>query len=74
MGARTEITGWRFIRSAREVTETVRGPTGAQVKLAGGKFVSYDQAKGGMSYCSAQDPRLHFGLAAHDKVDSIEID
>jgi hypothetical protein len=35
--------------------------------------VSYDQAKGGMSYCSAQDPRIHFGLGEHTKVDTLEI-
>ena len=55
-------------------TRSNRDGTGAHVKLTAGDLVSYDQAKGGMSYCSAQDPRLHFGLAAHDKVDSIEID
>jgi len=29
--------------------------------------------KGGMSYCSAQDPRIYFGLGSHAKVDSLEI-
>jgi enediyne biosynthesis protein E4 len=63
---------WLEIRLAG--THSNRDGTGARVKLTTGNFVSYDQAKGGMSYCSAQDPRLHFGLEAHDKVDSIEID
>jgi hypothetical protein len=26
-----------------------------------------------MSYCSAQDPRIHFGLGPHAKVDTLEI-
>ncbi len=26
-----------------------------------------------MSYCSAQDPRLFFGLGPHDKVDTLDI-
>ena len=26
-----------------------------------------------MSYCSAQDPRIFFGLGAHARVDSLEI-
>ena len=26
-----------------------------------------------MSYCSAQDPRIHFGLGEHAKVDTLEI-
>ena len=55
-------------------TRSNRDDTGAHVKLTAGHFVSYDQTKGGMSYCSAQDPRLHFGLAAHEKIDAIEID
>ena len=33
----------------------------------------YDQRKGGMSYQSAQDPRLHFGLGQWSSVDSLEI-
>jgi hypothetical protein len=28
---------------------------------------------GGLSYCSAQDPRILFGLGAQAKVDSLEI-
>jgi len=35
--------------------------------------VSYDQAKGGTSYCSSQDPRILFGLGTQAKVDSLEI-
>ena len=26
-----------------------------------------------MSYCSAQDPRVHFGLGTHAKIDTLEI-
>jgi hypothetical protein len=55
-------------------TKSNRDGNGAFLKLTAGDFRSYDQVKGGMSYCSAQDPRLHFGLAARDKIDSIEID
>jgi hypothetical protein len=33
----------------------------------------YDQRKGGMSYQSAQDPRLHFGLGPRSNVAAIEI-
>ena len=35
--------------------------------------MSYDQAKGGMSYCSARDPRIYFGLGKHARVDTLEI-
>jgi len=50
-----------------------RDGTGARLKIVAGDFTSYDQAKGGMSYCSAQDPRIYFGLGSHSKVDSLEI-
>jgi hypothetical protein len=50
-----------------------RDGIGASLKLTAGDFTSYDQAKGGMSYCSAQDPRIYFGLGRHDHVDSIVI-
>ena len=54
-------------------TRSNRDGVGALVKLTAGTFASYDQAKGGMSYCSAQDPRLHFGLGSHASIDSIDI-
>jgi enediyne biosynthesis protein E4 len=54
-------------------TKSNRDGIGARLKLTAGDFVSYDQAKGGMSYCSAQDPRIYFGLGQHGRVDSIEI-
>jgi hypothetical protein len=50
-----------------------RDGIGASLKLTAGDFTSYDQAKGGMSYCSAQDPRIYFGLGKHDHVDSLVI-
>jgi hypothetical protein len=46
---------------------------GARVKLVAGDLTLYDQRKGGMSYQSAQDPRLHFGLGSRTMVDRIEI-
>ncbi len=54
-------------------TKSNRDAIGAALRLVAGEFVSYDQAKGGMSYCSAQDPRIHFGLGAHAKIDALEI-
>jgi enediyne biosynthesis protein E4 len=50
-----------------------RDGIGAALKLTAGDFTSYDQMKGGMSYCSAQDPRIYFGLGKHDKVDTLTI-
>jgi len=54
-------------------TRSNRDGVGARVKLVAGDLVLYDQRKGGMSYASAQDPRLHFGLGKRDSVDSIEV-
>ncbi len=54
-------------------TKSNRDGVGARVKLTAGDLVLYDQRKGGVSYQSAQDPRLHFGLGTRTKIDSIEI-
>jgi hypothetical protein len=54
-------------------TKSNRDGVGARVKVSSGTLVLYDQRKGGMSYQSAQDPRLHFGLEQRTKVDAIEI-
>jgi enediyne biosynthesis protein E4 len=54
-------------------TKSNRDGLGAKLKLTAGGFVSFDQAKGGMSYCSAQDSRIYFGLGPKTKVDSLEI-
>jgi enediyne biosynthesis protein E4 len=54
-------------------TKSNRDGVGARVKVSAGKLVLYDQKKGGMSYQSAQDPRLHFGLGQRANVDLLEI-
>jgi hypothetical protein len=54
-------------------TRSNRDGVGARVKLTAGNLIQYDQKKGGMSYQSAQDPRLHFGLGSYTQVDSLEL-
>jgi enediyne biosynthesis protein E4 len=54
-------------------TKSNRDGVGARVKVTAGDLSVYDQKKGGMSYQSAQDPRLHFGLGEHAQVDAVEI-
>ncbi|HKV29246.1 MAG TPA: CRTAC1 family protein [Candidatus Acidoferrales bacterium] len=54
-------------------TRSNRDGVGARVKVSAGNLVLYEQRKGGMSYQSAQDPRLHFGLGTHVGVDAAEI-
>jgi hypothetical protein len=46
---------------------------GARVKVTAGDLVQHEQKKGGMSYQSAQDPRLHFGLGRNAQLDAVEI-
>lgn len=54
-------------------TKSNRDGVGARVKITSGKLVLFGQKKGGMSYQSAQDPRLHFGLGPRRKIDSLEV-
>src|ERR1700690_1337464 len=54
-------------------TQSNRDGVGARLKVSAGDLILYDQRKGGMSYQSAQDPRLHFGLGPHSRVDTVEI-
>jgi enediyne biosynthesis protein E4 len=54
-------------------TKSNRDGVGARVKVTAGDLILHDQRKGGMSYQSAQDPRLHFGLGGHTMVDAVEI-
>ena len=50
-----------------------RDGRGAALKLVSEGFVEYRQAQGGMSYMSAHDPRIHFGLGQRKTVESLEI-
>jgi enediyne biosynthesis protein E4 len=54
-------------------TQSNRDGVGARLKLTAGDLTLTDQRKGGMSYQSAQDPRLHFGLGKRTAVDRLEI-
>jgi hypothetical protein len=54
-------------------TKSNRDAVGARIRVTAGELILYDQRKGGMSYQSAQDPRLHFGLGTQSKIDAIEI-
>jgi hypothetical protein len=54
-------------------TKSNRDGIGASLKLTSEGFVQVEQAKGGMSYMSASDPRIHFGLGKRTKIESLEI-
>jgi hypothetical protein len=54
-------------------TKSNRDGIGASLKLTSEGFVQVEQAKGGMSYMSASDPRIHFGLGKRATIASLEI-
>jgi len=54
-------------------TKSNRDGIGTALKLVSEGFTQYQQAKGGMSYMSASDARVHFGLGQRMTVQSLEI-
>jgi hypothetical protein len=54
-------------------TKSNRDGIGASLKLTSEGVSHVEQAKGGMSYMSASDPRIHFGLGKRSKIDLLEI-
>jgi enediyne biosynthesis protein E4 len=54
-------------------TKSNRDGTGSALKLTTEGFVISEQAKGGMGYMSASDPRIHFGLGKRTSISSLEI-
>jgi hypothetical protein len=54
-------------------TKSNRDGIGSLLKLTSGDFIRVDQSKGGTSYMSASDPRIHFGLGKRTKLDSLVI-
>jgi enediyne biosynthesis protein E4 len=54
-------------------TKSNRDGIGASLKLTSEGISHVEQAKGGMSYMSASDPRIFFGLGKRTKIDSLEI-
>ncbi len=54
-------------------TKSNRDGIGTSLKLSAQGFLRVAQAKGGSSYMSASDPRIHFGLGNKTKIDSLVI-
>ena len=50
-----------------------RSAIGARVRLAAGGTVQWQEVRGGGSYLSQNDLRVHFGLAAATAVDRLEV-
>jgi enediyne biosynthesis protein E4 len=54
-------------------TKSNRAAIGARVTVHAGKLVQFNEVRGGASYLSQNDLRLHFGLGKESKLDSVEI-
>src|SRR6266576_2306694 len=54
-------------------TKSNRDGIGSSLKLTSEGVAHVEQSKGGMSYMSASDPRIHFGLGKRTKIESLEI-
>src|SRR6202022_4404776 len=54
-------------------TRSNRDGIGSSLKLTSEGVAHIEQSKGGMSYMSASDIRIHFGLGKRSKIESLEI-
>ena len=54
-------------------TKSNRAAIGARVTIRAGGMTQFDEVRGGGSYLSQNDLRLHFGLGSATKIDSVEV-
>jgi hypothetical protein len=54
-------------------TKSNKMAIGARVTVRAGKLVQLNEVRGGGSYLSQNDPRLHFGLGDESKMDDVEV-
>ena len=54
-------------------TKSNRAAIGARVTIHAGGMTQFDEVRGGGSYLSQNDLRLHFGLGSAMKIDSLEV-
>jgi hypothetical protein len=54
-------------------TKSNKSAIGARVRVTAGDSVQIDEVRGGGSYLSQNDPRLHFGLESHTAMDRVEV-
>lgn len=66
-------TGNNWLQVSLHGIQSNRDGIGARLILASTTIKQVKEVKGGMSYQSAQDLRIHFGLGSHTKIDSLEI-
>jgi hypothetical protein len=63
--------GWLAIRLVG--VRSNRDGIGARVQVVAGASTQFDQVKGGGSYLSSSDPRLHFGLGPRLQAERVEV-
>ena len=54
-------------------TKSNRAAIGARVTVHAGSLTQFDEVRGGASYLSQNDLRLHFGLGSATKMESVEV-
>ena len=54
-------------------TKSNKAAIGARVTVTAGDLVQFNEVRGGGSYLSQNDPRLHFGLGARATIDKVVI-
>jgi hypothetical protein len=54
-------------------TKSNRAAIGSRVTIHGAGMTQFDEVRGGASYLSQNDLRLHFGLGPAAKIDSVEV-
>jgi enediyne biosynthesis protein E4 len=54
-------------------TKSNRAAIGARVTIHAGGMTQFDEVRGGGSYLSQNDLRLHFGLGSVTRIDSVEV-
>jgi hypothetical protein len=54
-------------------TKSNKAAIGTRVTVKAGTLVQFSEVRGGASYLSQNDLRLHFGLAANDKMSEVSI-
>jgi hypothetical protein len=67
------ISGRHWVSFELAGTKSNRAAIGARIKLVAGGMTQTDEIHSGGSYLSQNDLRVHFGLNASTKIDSVEI-
>jgi enediyne biosynthesis protein E4 len=65
--------GNHWVEFKLEGTKSNRAAIGTRLTIRTGKLLQFNEVRGGASYLSQNDLRLHFGLGSNTKIDSIEI-